>query len=50
MSQIICVGLQPIVIEKHFKDLQRRYGDVLAIDLINQVYHILKIVLLCLCG
>lgn len=26
----------PIVIEKHFKDLQRRYGDVLAIDLINQ--------------
>jgi hypothetical protein len=26
----------PLVVERHFRDLQQRYGDVLAIDLINQ--------------
>lgn len=26
----------PIAVERHFRDLRKRYGDILAIDLINQ--------------
>jgi hypothetical protein len=35
--------IQPLVVERHFRDLQQRYGDVLAIDLINQVYILLSL-------
>lgn len=31
--------LQPKAVERHFNDVKKRYGDVLAIDLINQVYN-----------
>lgn len=30
-------GLQPRVVERHFLDLRKKYGAVLAVDLVNKV-------------
>lgn len=44
---LICLGLlsmflQPSVLERHFKDLQKKYGAVLAVDLVNTVSTVLS--------
>lgn len=30
--------MQPRVIERHFLDLRKKYGNVIAIDLVNKVH------------
>lgn len=32
------ITLQPRVAERHFLDLRKRYGSVIAVDLVNQVH------------
>lgn len=39
--------MQPRVVERHFLDLRKKYGNVLAVDLVNKV-HILVSMLLTL--
>lgn len=32
-----CLRMQPRVLERHFLDLRKKYGAVLAVDLVNKV-------------
>lgn len=34
--------IQPQVAERHFLDLRKKYGSVLAVDLVNEVHTILS--------
>ena len=36
-NSILVSVVQPRVLERHFHDLQKKYGAVLAVDLVNTV-------------
>jgi len=37
LTIVSLVIMQPRVLERHFLDLRKKYGSVLAIDLVNEV-------------
>lgn len=41
-SGIYAFVLQPRVVERHFLDLGKRYGSVIAVDLVNKVFFFFK--------
>lgn len=45
------ISLQPQVVEKHFLDLKNKYGNVLAVNLVNKVhFHMIQLICLWACN